>query len=728
LPSSFVLSCFAHDAFRAVNQFLTSVDRNYALATWGFAFVGLVHLAFALKLVHLGYWRSSRNLIGSALLGAIGSSSLWGWFTAASVASGKPLVAVLATLSDLSRYAFWFGFLLLLIRPQQRDKWPNDSRALAIVGFVLVLAALAAHSLAALQLEILPIGARLASLSSTALAIFGLVLVEQMFRNISADSRWNAKPACVALAGSFAFDLYLYSQAVIFGRIDMDAYSIRGAVHALMAPLLFVSTVRRSDWFAKLRVSRSAAFHSAALLISGAYLIFISGVGYYVRFFGGDWGPALQLGIVFLALIVLTILLLSGTVRAKLRIFLNKNFFRYRYDYREEWLKFTQALCAQNTPQEMGQQVIRGLADLLESPGGGLWMKSPGTTVFRQIARLNLGPLLEPEESGSPLCQSMACEGRVLNLEENHSHPHALESLKLPSWLKLIPQAWLIVPLMVGDELIGFVVLLRARTKVDLNWEVYDLLQTASRQAASFLAQMVATEALLEASKFDAFNRMSAFVVHDLKNIVTQLSLMMKNAKRLHANPEFQQDMLMTVENSLERMRQLMAQLREGATPPGTPFGVDLGGVIRRIESIASSRGRHVEVRSARSVTARGHEERLERVIGHLVQNALDATEPAGDVWLCLDKLGGQARVEVGDSGRGMTPEFVRDRLFRPFQTTKANGMGIGAYESFQYVRELGGNISVESEPDKGTRVTLLVPLFESRTESDLNLLSARSQ
>jgi putative PEP-CTERM system histidine kinase len=373
----------------------------------------------------------------------------------------------------------------------------------------------------------------------------------------------------------------------------------------------------------------------------------------------------------------------------------------------------------------MGEQVIRGLADLLESPGGGLWMKNPGTTVMNQTARLNLASSHIPEDSSSPLCLYLAREGIVINLEEYRSSPRHYDHLVLPAWIQSIPQAWLIVPLLVGEELIGFVVLLSARTNVDANWEVYDLLKTASRQAASFLAQMVATEALLEVRKFDAFNRMSAFVVHDLKNIVTQLSLMMKNAKRLHANPEFQQDMLMTVENSLDRMRQLMAQLREGTTPAGTTFGVDLGGVVRRVESVASGRGRNVDVQVVEPVTARGHEERLERIIGHVVQNALDATEPSGNVWVRLDRFGGQARIEIGDTGHGMSPEFVRDRLFKPFQTTKATGMGIGAYESFQYVQELGGKISVESESEKGTRVTMLVPLFEARTESDLDLLKA---
>jgi len=267
--------------------------------------------------------------------------------------------------------------------------------------------------------------------------------------------------------------------------------------------------------------------------------------------------------------------------------------------------------------------------------------------------------------------------------------------------------------------------LARARARMDVNWEVNDLLKTAGRQAASFLAQMQATEALLEVRKFDAFNRMSAFVVHDLKNVVTQLSLMMKNAQRLRNNPEFQQDMLMTVENSLDRMRQLMLQLREGATPPGTVVGVDLEQIARRMATAATERGRLLEVDVAQPVVTRGHGERIERIVGHMVQNALDATSLDGRVWLKLDRVAGQAMIEVGDTGQGMTEEFVRERLFKPFQTTKKAGMGIGAYESFQYVQELGGKIEVSSKVNVGTTITMLLPLFEIQRHSDLQPLGA---
>jgi putative PEP-CTERM system histidine kinase len=488
---------------------------------------------------------------------------------------------------------------------------------------------------------------------------------------------------------------------------------------------LLLSTSRHSDWLSKIQISRKAAFHSATLMLAGAYLVFVSGVGYYVRYFGGEWGRALQLGLVFVALVVLLVLAMSASVRARVRVFMGKHFFRYRYDYREEWLRFTQTLSAQNSPQQMGQQVARGLADLLDSPGGALWLKTPNDTMFRQSARWNMSASPTPEPQNSSLAEFLGSSGWVVNLEEYRSFPRRYGDLLLPTWLQQMPQAWLVVPLHVGETLIGFVVLASARAPMDVNWEVNDLLKTAGRQAASFLALMQATEALLEVRKFDAFNRMSAFVVHDLKNVVTQLSLMMKNAERLKDNPEFREDMLITVDSALDRMRQLMLQLREGATPPGTAFGVELEAIANRLATVARERGRTLELDLAAPVVTRGHEERLERVIGHMVQNAFDATPATGRVWLRLDRSSGQALVEVGDNGQGMSEEFVRERLFKPFQTTKQAGMGIGAYESFQYVQELGGKITVDSTIGQGTVITVLLPLFESQRHSDLQPLEA---
>jgi putative PEP-CTERM system histidine kinase len=696
---------------------------HLVLSAWGYGLAGVAYSTFALRLVRLGYVRDIHDWPKVALFCAVMLSALWGWFGLAQLVSNNSGVWFFTTVSDLLRYGFWFAFLLSILQQKPSQGIPDGMAWIAPIAAALVFFGLLVLSLSALRIELLGDSSRLTLFSSMASAVFSIILLEQVFRNVTEDSRWNIKPMCLGLSGAFLFDLYLFSQSVLFNRLDADAFSIRGVVHALVVPLLWLSMTRSSDWVSRIRLSPKAAFHSATLLICGLYLLFISSVGYYIRYFGGEWGPALQLGLVFISLVGLVVLMLSGSVRASLRVFLGKHFFHYRFDYREEWLKFTRTLSDKNSPQELGLRVIRGLADMLESPAGGLWMKAPGEGGFSQTARWNMARTLEVEDANSSLCRFITTSGWVINLEEFRSYSRRYGQLKLPVWLQSLPQAWLVVPLLVGHELIGFCVLASARTRIDVNWEVNDLLKTAGQQAASFLAQMQATEALLEVRKFDAFNRMSAFVVHDLKNIVTQLSLMMKNAKRLGSNPEFQQDMLMTVENSLDRMRQLMLQLREGATPAGSAFGVNLAHIIQRIELAAGKRGRRLEVNLLDQLLTRGHEERLERIIGHVVQNAFDATDAKGRVWLNLDRPNGQARVLLGDSGTGMTQDFIRERLFKPFQSTKPAGMGIGAYESFQYVQELGGRIEVDSEPGHGTTVQLLLPLFEAQTETSLYAL-----
>jgi putative PEP-CTERM system histidine kinase len=254
-------------------------------------------------------------------------------------------------------------------------------------------------------------------------------------------------------------------------------------------------------------------------------------------------------------------------------------------------------------------------------------------------------------------------------------------------------------------------VLVTARASIKMDWEVLDLLKTAGSQAASYLGQIQATEALLEARKFDAFNRMSAFVVHDLKNLVAQLSLLLRNAERHRNNPEFQRDMLLTVVNVVERMNKLMLQLRTGATPVEKPHPVNLEKVIRGVCAAKSEQNTSIEVDLTSGISAIGHADQLEHVIGHLVQNALDATSGRGKVVVRSRRENDTAVIEVTDSGVGMTPEFIRDRLFRPFQTTKETGMGVGVYESSQYVTGLGGQILIDSTPDVGTRVRVVLPL-----------------
>lgn len=683
----------------------------FDIAVWGY---GLASLAYVLFGVYLGLgWRGGRPG-GVLILAAVVSA---GWAAVSAVHAFLPSLwwDHLASLLDIFRGATWFAFLLVLLEPIYRTRilrflWFG----VAVVGFALVVVIADAQ-----QSDSAGLSAAWVLGAFLGMSVYGLVLVEQLYRGLPIGSRWGMKPLCLALAAGYTFELYFFADGFLFGMADPDVWSVRGIVFASVIPLIAVAAARSPTWTLKIAVSREVIFHSTALAISGLYLLLIAAAGYYVRYFGGSWGRALQLTLLFGGLLLFGVLFFSGSQRAKLRVFINKHLFPYRYDYRVEWQRFTQALSSAGDTLDLGQSVIKALADQVESSGGLLWLRDEEGK-FRMHARLNHPPLNDVEEFGGQLCRLLDDREWVINLEEFRSSPNNYEGLRLPGWLSALPEAWLIVPLKSSGDLIGFVVLNTPRTPFDVNWEVLDLLKSAQRQAASYLAQMLAAEALLESKKFDSFNRMSAFVVHDLKNLVAQLSLMLKNAERHRSNPEFQDDMIETVVHVEARMRALMKQLQEKTSvDPRKP--VDLVDMIDRIAAAKRHQRPPVFVVTpvGTQLFVNAHPERLERIIGHVVQNALEACNGSGKVGITVElKEGRSVRIVVEDTGKGMSEAFMRDRLFKPFQTDKPSGMGIGVFEAQQYLTELGGSIRYESEEGRGTRASILLPLVG---ESDFN-------
>ena len=682
------------------------------LAAWSYGLALAGYLAFAVRMV-LG-WRQS--IRAALLLAAVLATALWAAAGMAVTLFGSPGLWLLANASDTLRYAVWFAFLANLLAaarsPGAPPPFPRWAIALVALGLVASVALSADLPLARwLGAE----GPRLEFALRLGLAIVGLMLVEQLFSGAHPQARWAVKPLCLGLGGIFGLDLFLYADATLFARLDPNIWTARGAANALVLPFIAIATARNPRWTIEMHVSREVVFRSTALLVSAAFLLAVAAAGYVVLYLGGDWGRTLQIELLFAALLAFAVVATSGRFRSKLKVFVSRHFFSYRYDYREEWLRFTRTLSTESSGQGLQERVIVALADLVESPAGMLW-QSDGRGGFRLTARWNMAAVDTVEPTDGSLGAFLARTGWVVSMSDISSDPMQYPGLELPSWLTAIRSAWLIVPLPSGPaEILGFIILATPRTAIEVDWEVRDLLKTASRQAASYLGQLRATEALLEARKFDAFNRMSAFVVHDLKNLVAQLSLMIRNAERHRGNPEFQQDMLTTAEHVVERMNSLMLQLRAGTTPVENARPIDVEVLVRRVCAAKTRDRSAIELDLARGVMAVGHEDRLEHVIGHLVQNALDATVSGGRVSVRVHRDDGAAIVEVADTGIGMSREFVRERLFKPFQTTKPDGMGIGVYESLQYVAGLGGRMTIDSEPGRGTLVRVLLPQGESR-------------
>ena len=683
----------------------------FAPAVWSHAIALCAFIALSAQVI-VG-WRTGRQNI--ALLVAAVVSAAWASAVIVALLERSPSYWWLAGALDTLRTGTWIIFLAVLLESTRGEESLDVSAVRifrsAIVPLIFLLVTLllpqpppwhTRDTRESFFVFVAPLGA----------AVFALAMAEQLFRRTPNSRRWAIKPLVLGLGAMFALDILLHSSGILFHHIDPDMWAARGVALAIVVVLISVATARNFAWTLDLHISREAVYNSTAVLIAGVYLLLAAIGGYWVRIFGGDWGASLSVAFTFAAVLALATLLLSGSVRAHLRVFISKNLFSHRYDYRGEWLRFTRSLGTAEPGENLFQQVVRALADLVESTGGAIWLKQDG--VFVEIASISDARVGEIERPTSELISFLAKTGWVIRIDEFLELPANYPGLALPDWLRKLPNAWLVVPLSNGTNLIGFVILSTPRTQIDVNWEVRDLLKTASRQAASFISQVLASEALVESEKFDAFNRMSAFVVHDLKNVVAQLGLMLKNAERHLDNPDFRNDMLATVGHAVERMNQLMLQLRSGTTPVEKPHAIDLAIVLARIVAGKQLADVSIEFTPLADVRVLAHSERIERVIGHIVQNAIEASSTSSvAVTIRMNTQQNDAVIHVIDHGVGMSEEFMQERLFHPFQTTKAQGMGIGMFESRRYVDGIGGRILVESSLECGTHVQVILPLAD---------------
>lgn len=679
------------------------------LAATGYGLAALAYLALSGLIVASWQRRPQGRLLGLAAA----LSAVWAILSGlVAVAAAPPRLALAA---EIGRDGAWLALLLYILhlRLPAGARLPPPLRVIRLAGALLVGALLLAALVPLLESVPVQLAPWAANLGRVLLTVFGLVLVEQVYRSTRPVDRWAIKFLCLGLGSLFVYDFYLYANAALFGALDAQVWAARGYVAALVTPLIAVSAARNPEWAAPVGLSRSMAFHTASLLGAGVYLLLMAGAGYYLRLFGGEWGDVVQTVFIFAAALGLGLLMFSGTLRARLRVFLSKHFFSYRYDYREAWLNFTRTLTEGQPGEQLCERAVEALARLLESPGGALWMREGGG--YRRASHWNWADIdgVEPADSG--FLQWLAARQWVVDLDEMKTHPERYDDLDAPPWIRDAGDAWLVVPLMLHDELLGFVVLKHSLGKVGLNWETSDLLKVASRQAAAHLAQMRASNQLIVARQFESFNRTTTFVIHDLKNLVAQLSLLLANAEKHKHNPEFQADMLDTVENAVARMNKVLAQLRRDADASVAAQPLALAEVLAA--AAASKPAFRLRPRlelPPPSVCVRAERERLVRAIGHLLQNALEATPADGSVTLRGYAEATQAVIEVVDSGAGMDEAFIRNRLFQPFDSTKGAGMGIGAYECRETVRALGGEIEVESAPGRGTRFRLTLPLYDT--------------
>ncbi len=645
-----------------------------------------------------------------AVVAALAITALW-CVTLAAWGPGSPLSALLETARNLA----WIVVLYRLFATDGRDQSLAPIRPLVIV---LAVVECLQPAILVVDLQFGGVGAAhqvafsVEALLRALVSVGALVLLHNLYAGASAAARQVLRWPAAALAGIWAYQLNLYTISWIAGSIPVELTALRGLVSAAAALLFAIgANARAADL--RLMPSRAVAFQSLSLLVIGAYLLAMVVLAQSLSLLGDGIGRLTQVGFVALAAILGILWLPSQRLRGWLRVTAFKHLFQHRYDYRTEWLRFTETIGRPGAGgRALPERAAQALAEITDSQGAALLLPAEDGSLdlagHWQWSELDLPTGACPPEFAAALERT----GAVIELDEVRRGADAFgEQASVPAALRGDAKAWAVVPLIHFDRLVGVVVLARPVVQRRLDWEDFDLLKAAGRQLASYLAEQAGHAALLEANRFDEFNRRIAFVMHDIKNLASQLSLLARNAERHAENPEFRKDMLVTITKSAEKLNALLARLgRYGAGGNAAREPVDLSRVARRVAGRFADLNL-VELTRADRCVVLANAEGLEQALVHLVQNALDASAPDVPVNLDVSCDGLQGRIEVVDSGAGMSAQFVRDGLFKPFVSSKDGGFGIGAFEARELVRAMGGRLDVQSRPGLGTRFAVVLPL-----------------
>jgi putative PEP-CTERM system histidine kinase len=552
------------------------------------------------------------------------------------------------------------------------------------------------------------------------MAAGALVLVHNIYGQAAAESRLRIRGPMLGLTLMWGYDLNLFTVAYLDPTGANGLFDLRGAFMALVAP--FFGSRGTTDTSLKIKLSRAATFQSLSLLGIGIYLAVMAVLAIAFRRSEWDWATAGTAGLLVLMTTLAAILASSQRARGWIKVKLAKHLFEHRYDYRTEWLRFASTLGRSGADAPpIGDRIIKAFADIVDSPGGLLLVSDPGGAIGAAASWSWPGP--NPPggelESDAAFWGEVETRGRVIEFEalrRGWGDPDD-HSLPVPLWMLEEDAVWIGIPLIHNERLVGVVLLAPPDYRRPLDWEDFDLLRTAGRQAASSLAEAHGQQALSNAQRFEEFNRRFAFILHDIKNLVSQLSLLSRNAERHADNPDFRADMIATLKGSVGKMNDLLTRLSPQSAARVERAEAQPVRPILATAIAAKRRDHEVKLLGDTTLWAIADAAALEQAVGHLLQNAVEASPVDEPITVRVTPRGDTVAISITDKGCGMDADFVRNRLFQPFSSSKAGGFGIGAFEARSLVVAMGGRLGVDSRPGKGTTFTILLTASEPVSE-----------
>jgi putative PEP-CTERM system histidine kinase len=553
---------------------------------------------------------------------------------------------------------------------------------------------------------------------SLLVAILVLMNLEYTFRAAVGTMLWRIKFTIIGIGVIFIVNAYVNGEALLFhNTLTLSLQSVAAMGTLFGAALTMRSLLRPGHFETNVYPSKFVLRTSLVLALAGVYFFIVGVFAKVVEFFGGDTAFTLKAFILLVALVLVTVLVLSDRMRQQTRLFMSRHFQRPVYDYRSMWRRFAGDTASAVQPAELCQATVKFLADVLQALSLSIWLVDDKRENFNFAASTFL-----PEARANALKMTNADAIAAMQALEKHPEPFDIDASH-ENWAAALKQCHpdqfhsggnrICVPLMSGGQMVGMIILGDRVKGVPCSWQDLDLLKCVADSAAAGLMNIQLSQKLLQAGQMEAFQTMSAFFVHDLKNTISTLNLMLKNLPANFDNPEFREDALRGIAKTITHVNHLIQRLGQlRGRLQIKPVASDLNELVLSVLS-------GVETNAQINVVKAIHplpimlldQEQMQKVVTNLIFNAREAVSSLGEVRVETSQNNGWAVLSVSDNGCGMNPEFLNHSLFRPFQTTKKNGLGIGLFQSKMIVEAHRGRIQVESQPGKGTTFRIILPI-----------------
>jgi putative PEP-CTERM system histidine kinase len=532
--------------------------------------------------------------------------------------------------------------------------------------------------------------------------------------------RWRIKFMILGIGSIFAVRVYTGSQILLFSRLTTTSETIHAGALVISALMIGYAFSRLRFLDVNLYLSQTALYHSLSIVVMGAYLLLIGVLAKVVSYIGGEDSLPLEALFVFATCVGFILFWMSDEWKIRSRLFISRHLHRPRYDYRKEWMLFTERTTSLLESKALCDAVIKMVSETFGVACVTIWLLDDsheklllgGSTVFSEIQTHDLQLLTT--KAGTALIHFMRDQRFPIDCESLHGEGSEEFAREYAPYMRQA-QIRFCVPLIADRELLALMTLNERIIREPLSMEDIDLLKTIADQTASRLSHIKLAHQLLKAKELEAFQTLSTFFIHDLKNLASTLSLTMQNLPVYFDDPEFRDDALRVMTNSVQKINSMCSRL--STLTKGLDLqkeAVDLNALVT--ETLTELDGAvHGELTQELHALPMLYLDRsqIQKVLVNLVLNAQEAIGPQGSIAVSTAQQHDWAIMAVKDNGSGMRKDFIEKSLFHPFRTTKSKGLGIGLFHSQKIVEAHRGRIEVESELGKGSTFRVLLPMVE---------------